>query len=272
VAPPGSFIEGNNEIAFALIMCLPLMRYLQLNATKRYVTIGLSTVMLLSVVSIVGSYSRGAFLAGAVMLCVLWLRSRRRLGLFVVLILLIPAMFTFMPEKWHARMDGIQNYEQDASAMGRINAWRCAWNLANDHPIFGGGARAFTPAVFYRYAPNPENIHDVHSIYFEMLAEQGFVGLFIFLAIGIITFWHAQRIRKMTRDNASLRWAFDLASMCQVTIVGYAVGGAFLGLAYWDLPYTVVAIVMLTSVIVEGELSRDKVDKDFAGDRVSVPV
>jgi probable O-glycosylation ligase (exosortase A-associated) len=270
--PPGSFIEGNNEIAFALIMCLPLMRYLQLNATKLYVKIGLSTVMLLSAVSIVGSYSRGALIAGAAMVCVLGLRSHRRLGLLVVLILLIPAMLSFMPEKWHERMDSIQNYEQDASAMGRINAWMCAWNLANDRPIFGGGARTFTRAVFYRYAPNPEAIHDVHSIYFEMLAEQGFVGLFIFLSIGIITLWHAQRIRKMTKDNASLRWAFDLASMCQVTIIGYAVGGAFLGLAYWDLPYTVVAIVTLTSVIVEGELSGGKVDKDLAGDGVSVPV
>ena len=259
--PPGSFIEGNNEIAFALIMCLPLMRYLQLNATKLYVKIGLSTVMLLSAVSIVGSYSRGAFLAGAAMVCVLWLRSRRRLGLFVVLILLIPAMFTFMPEKWHERMGTIQNYEQDGSAMGRINAWRCAWNLANDNPIFGGGARAFTRAVFYRYAPNPEDIHDVHSIYFEMLAEQGFVGLVIFLAIGIITLWHAQQIRKMAKDNASLRWAHDLASMCQVTIVGYAVGGAFLGLAYWDLPYTVGAIVTLTSVFVERELADEEIER-----------
>ncbi len=133
--------------------------------------------------------------------------------------------------------------------------------MANDRQIFGGGARAFTPAVFYRYAPNPEDIHDVHSIYFEMLAEQGFVGLFIFLSIGIITLWHTQRIRKMTKDDAALRWAFDLASMCQVTIVGYAVGGAFLGLAYWDLPYTVVAIVTLTSVIVERKLADEEIER-----------
>jgi hypothetical protein len=58
----------------------------------------------------------------------------------------------------------------------------------------------------------------------------------------------------------------------QITIVGYAVGGAFLGLAYWDLPYTIVAIVTLTKAMVEGELSGDKVDKDLAGDGVSVPV
>lgn len=262
--PAGSFIEGNNELAFALVICFPLMRYLYLTAKLKYVKAGLAIVMVLSCFSIVGSYSRGAFLAAAAMGCVLWFRSRKRFGLLLVMIILIPMLLNFMPEKWHKRMETIETYDTDASALGRINAWYCAWNIACDHPVFGGGARVFTPAVFSRYAPEPDNVHDVHSIYFEMLGEQGFIGLFLFLAIFFFTFIYTQRIRSMVKEHPDYRWAFDLASMCQVSLIGYAVGGVFLGLSYWDLPYTIVAIVILTKMVVEVELHSKTMEEGIS--------
>src|SRR6185312_10961424 len=39
--PAGSFIEGNNEIALALIMAIPLMRYLQMVTSNRWVRLAL---------------------------------------------------------------------------------------------------------------------------------------------------------------------------------------------------------------------------------------
>jgi putative inorganic carbon (hco3(-)) transporter len=258
--PPGTYIDGNNELAFALIMTLPLMRYLQLTTSRKIVRLGLWVAMGLTAVSIVGSYSRGAFLAGGGMALFLAMKSRKRISLVIVMAVLIPILLAIMPEKWHQRMDSIQNYEQDASAMGRINAWGFAWNLAQDHPILGGGARAFTPALFLKYAPEPINYHDAHSIYFEMLGEQGFIGLALFLGIGIGTVLSARTIRKRAKGKPSLLWACDLCSMCQTTFVGYALGGAFLGLAYWDLPYTVVAIVALCGSLVDKELSKIEVD------------
>jgi hypothetical protein len=43
------------------------------------------------------------------------------------------------------------------------------------------------------------------------------------------------------------KWASDLAAMIQVSLIGYAVGGAFLGLAYFDLPYHLMIIVLLAA-------------------------
>jgi probable O-glycosylation ligase (exosortase A-associated) len=160
-----------------------------------------------------------------------------------------------MPEQWTERMNTIQTYQEDASAMGRINAWKFAWNLAKDYPVYGGGANVFTAQLFQKYAPNPFDVHDAHSIYFEMLAEQGFVGLGIFAAIGITTLAYASRIIRLTRGHPSLEWARDLAAMSQVCLVGYALGGAFLGLAYFDLPYTVVAFVVIAGAIAEREVA-----------------
>lgn len=254
--PPGSFIEGNNELAFALVICLPLMRYLQLTAKDRRIRWGLGVLMGLCGVSILGSWSRGAFLAGAAMAFALWLRSRRKIVLGAAMALAIPFMLSIMPDQYFDRISTIQTYQEDDSALGRINAWKFAWNLAADRPVFGGGAKVFTAANFQRYAPEAWRVHDAHSIYFEMLAEQGFVGLALFLGMGLATLVGASRLMRLGRAEPSIHWAYDLGAMAQVCIVGYAVGGAFLGLAYFDLPYTIMAFVVLGHVVAESELQR----------------
>ena len=83
----------------------------------------------------------------------------------------------FMPDVWETRMSTIETYEEDGSAMGRINAWTMAYNLANARPIVGGGFEIYTRRMFQQYAPDPEDVHSAHSIYFQMLGEHGYVGL-----------------------------------------------------------------------------------------------
>ncbi len=253
--PPSSFIEGNNELALALLTIVPLMRYLQTQAVNKWVKHGLAASMALCAFSIVGSYSRGALLGAVAMGFILWLKSRRKIVLSVPIVLLAIAAVEFMPERWFERMHTIHSYEQDPSALGRINAWTYAINFAFDHPITGGGFNAFTPDMFQRYAPNPQDFHDAHSIYFQVLAEHGFVGLVLFLLLGFLTVATASWIIRNTRDHAELAWAAELAKMIQVALAGFAVGGGFLGLAYWDLPYHLMAIVVLTKAVVRGALA-----------------
>ncbi len=254
VGPPESFIAGNNEIGFALVMVLPLMRYLQMQLKKRWQVMAMGFIMLLCGLSILSTYSRGALLALAAMLGFLVWRSRKRGLMILVGILAIPAMLAFMPAQWSDRMNTIKTYQEDGSAMGRINAWWFAYNLVLDRPVVGGGFGAFTPELFYRYAPVPEDVHDAHSIYFEVLGEQGFVGLALFLTLGLMAFFSCRWIIQQTQRREKLRWAYDLGSMLQASLIGYGVGGAFLGLAYFDLPYHLIGLAILTKLFVAREL------------------
>ena len=88
------------------------------------------------------------------------------------------------------------------------------------------------------YAPDPDNVHDSHSIYFEVLGEHGFVGLGLFLMLALMTWRTASWVIRRARRDREKRWAADLAAMMQVSLVGYASAGAFLGLAYFDYYYT----------------------------------
>ncbi|HID41482.1 MAG TPA: putative O-glycosylation ligase, exosortase A system-associated, partial [Pyrodictium sp.] len=257
LGPYGTFIGGNNEIGLAMIMVLPLMRYLQLQARRVWARNLWWAAMGLTGIAILGTRSRGALVGILAMLAVLAWRTRRKLLFVLALAALAPAAWDFMPERWHARMETIERYQEDRSAQGRINAWGFAFNLALDRPLVGGGFETFRPRWFLEYAPNPYKVHDAHSIYFEVLGEHGFVGLALFLLLGWLTLRRAGRIRRLTKGRESLLWAHDLASMIQVSLVGYAVAGAFLGLAYFDLYYALVAMtVMLGRVVEEARAAR----------------
>lgn len=249
LGPRSSQIQDNNTLALALIMVLPLFWYLSHQLTKRWAKIAMFVSMALIIVSIFGSHSRGALLAFCAMAAFLVWKSQHRLMLIVLLAVMIPITMHTLPEEWFSRMNTIKTYEEDASAMGRINAWHFAYNLALDRPFMGGGFETFRPGLFEKYAPNPKDYHDSHSIYFEILGEQGFVGLGLFLTILFLSWRTASAIQHHARGDPNKKWAYDLSSMTQVSLLGYMTGGAFLGVAYFDLFYSLVAFIALTHQI-----------------------
>lgn len=252
--PPMSFITGNNEIALMLVTVLPLFRYLQVTSTNVWVKRAMLASMLLCGASILGSWSRGALLGAAAMLFVLWLKSSRKWLVGAALMAAAMAFIAFLPDGWFERMASIRDYQSDPSALGRLNAWGFAINLANEHPLVGGGFRAFTPDLFAQHAPVPDDFHDAHSIYFEVLGEHGYVGLALFLLLAILSYRTCRQVLAKTAGHPEVQWAAELARMIQVALIGYGVGGAFLGLAYFDLPYTLMAMIALTNAAVDRAL------------------
>ncbi len=242
---PGGFIGGNNEIALALIIAIPFMYYLMLQAKARWTKYCFIAAMSLSAAAALGSHSRGALLGIAAMAIYLWIKAPRKILVGTILIVLAVGLLAFMPENWTERMNTITSYEEDSSAMGRINAWWTAYNVATSN-FTGAGFDMYTREIFAIYAPNPNAIHAAHSIYFQVLGEHGIIGLFLFLGLWWSVWKNAGWLIKHGAENAETLWCKHLGSMCQVSLVGYAVGGAFLSLAYFDLPYNALIMVVLS--------------------------
>ena len=247
--PEGTFIDGNNEVALALVVVIPLMYYLIGNMRSRAAKGALLAAILLCALASLGSYSRGAALAIGAMTVVLWLKSQNKAPLGLLLALAVPLLVLLMPSQWHERIDTINTYQEDSSAMGRINAWRMAFNLANDR-LLGGGFEIYDGEVFARYAPVPLDVHAAHSIYFQVLGEHGWIGLALYVTLGVMVWRAGAAIVRQAAGVAELRWAVRLATMLQVSLVGFAVGGAFLSLAYFDVPYLIMAAMVATRMIV----------------------
>lgn len=249
LGPPGSFITDNNALALALCMTLPLMRYLQLHSSIKFVRFGLSAAMFLTGIGILGTYSRGGLIGLAVVAGALFLKSRGRLAVVLVMVLVGSTALHFMPAQWTARMGTLQDAKQTDSGETRIQSWKFSSNVALHRPLLGGGFNVYqsTP-MWERYGPEGAIPRAVHSIYFRVLGEQGFVGLGIFIALLLASWRNCRRVRKSTRNIPEMRWAFDMASMLQVSLVAFMAAGAFLPMSYFDLSYQLIALsaVLLT--------------------------
>ncbi|HRD48160.1 MAG TPA: putative O-glycosylation ligase, exosortase A system-associated [Candidatus Competibacteraceae bacterium] len=248
--PSGSFIEGNNEFALALIMIIPLLHFLQLQARNKWVRHGISATMLLCVAASLGSHSRGALLAIVAMGAMFWWRSPRKGLMSVLIVVAVLALAPMMPESWWSRMGTIETYQEDGSAIGRINAWIVAWEVATRY-FFGSGMSYQYAEFFYAYGTYETTVRAAHSIYFQVLGNHGFIGLGLFLFIWFTTYHTAGWLRKHARDIPEAKWAGNLGAMIQVGLVGYAAGGAFLSLAYFDLPYNMMVMAVLARQWVE---------------------
>ncbi len=268
--PYGSFIAGNNELGLALIMTVPLMRYLQMQAKSVWIHLGVTVVMLLTSIAVIGTQSRGALVGMVAMGSLLWLKSRNKIFTLVSVLIVVGAVAAIMPQQWYDRMATIETYEQDSSAMSRISSWWTAFNIATNR-ITGGGFDTFHERVFDLYAPRGyTRTSDAHSIYFEVMGEHGFIGFAMFMLLGWFTWHTGNRIRRQARGSVETKWVADLAAMVQVSMIGYAIAGAFLGLAYFDLYYTLIAIMVIGNMLLKEQILHMRAAADSPEPEVTV--
>lgn len=243
--PDGSALDDNNALGLGLVMTLPMFLFLARTESSRRLRWLLGFVFVATIPSIFFTYSRGALIALASVLFLMALRMRQRA--LLMLILVVTALFAvyLMPEKWQRRMDFRQEGAlMDDSALSRINAWTYSWRLALDYPWTGGGFEAFTPELFRLYAPNSRDVHGPHSIYFGVLAEHGFIGLGLYLSLVASSFVSLRRVGRRARLWGNDRAAY-YAVMLQFSLVAFLIGGAFLGRAYFDYYFMIVACTII---------------------------
>jgi putative inorganic carbon (hco3(-)) transporter len=253
--PPESFLADNNDLALATNMALPLIFFLAVEEKRRWLKILLRIAFVCGIGSVLLSYSRGGLLGLVVVLAAVAMMSRHKVltAAFVAICALL--VFSYAPGKWMDRMTGLYHGDIDRSAEGRLNAWKFAIVLTSHYPITGGGFETFTPDLFQRYTPwlffaGP------HSIYFQTLGEQGYVGLALFLGLLASCWFSLWRLSKQAKLVPSLRWVWPYAYMLRASLLAYMVSGAFLPRAYFDFFYTLVACVIVTKLICERELSE----------------
>lgn len=242
---PNTILEDNNHLGTALATVLPLILYLRTQASRAIVRHGLLALFVLAVIAVLGTHSRGAFVALVVFAGFFWLRSRRKfLILGGLLLVLVPAV-AFMPAKWTERMSSIGEATQDASFMGRVDAWHINTELALAHPLTGAGLRnSYEKEIAATVDPvRAQSAKAAHSIYFEVLGGTGFIGLAVFLAILATAAVTNRRLQKLKSDPSVDPWIAPFAYYAQISLAVFCVGGAAVSMEMWDGFYILIALI-----------------------------
>lgn len=259
----GHVLGDRNELSIAMAMLLPICFYLlrEFGSQSKLLKFSFFGLIALLVIAIIGTSSRGGLIALAAVAGYLFLKSQKKLGFAVLILLGVLLSSHFIPEEWFERMNTISQAEGDASFMGRVVAWKLSFILATKNPLLGGGFKAleYFPVWtalsqdFQHYSffytgnalPSTTQARAAHSIYFQVLGDHGFVGLMLYLSILMASFLKTSSIAKKNRLLQGPEWISHLATMLRLSIFTYAVGGAALSFAYFDMFYALVALVIV---------------------------
>lgn len=203
-------------------------------------------------------------------LAILFLRTAKRRMLYILgAATLGLAALPLLPTSFTDRMSTMQNYEADESASTRIAVWKWTWEFVKTHPM-GGGFNAYIQNKIKYTMPviddNGLDTGDVqsgevvdqgrayHSAYFEMLGEQGWPGLIMWLLIHVGGVWRMEMIMRIykKRGREDEAWVIPLARALQTAQIIYLVGAFFVGIAL--LPYVYMLIAM--QIALDAYLSR----------------
>jgi len=256
-------LGDRNELSVAFVMTLPLCYYLYVEYGKqsRMLNIALLGTMAMLVIGVIGTMSRGGFIAMTVLAGYMYVKSDRKVLLTILFIALGIGLSYVVSESWSERIDTIQTADSDASFMGRVVAWKLSFIMAMQHPFFGGGFKAiqyfpvwsdlsrefFSYPWFYtgNALPNTTVGRAAHSVYFQVLGDHGFVGLGLYLACLAGAFFKAGKVARRAKRGGAPDWVRNLATMIQLSIFAFALGGAALSFAYFDLIFALFALVVV---------------------------
>jgi probable O-glycosylation ligase (exosortase A-associated) len=229
-------IADNNNLGLALVMILPFMNYLRIISGVRWVRLALLAAIFLTVLAIIGTYSRGAMFALIVTGIAYAVRSRSGFIPLILGGLILASLPSLVPSNWFERMSTIHSYAEDSSFEGRVRAWQTSINIAKARITGGGFSSVDLDWVSQAFRTPDSSVQGraAHSIYFQVLGDHGFIGLGLYLLILAAAWYNTSATILATRNRPDMEWAARLARTTQVSMIGYLVGGALLSMAYYD--------------------------------------
>ncbi len=261
----GNFGLGESStLAITCVAILPLLGWARKHSLItprlrgiRLVHIGLAGV---AVLATLGTYARAGLVSLGLFAGAFWWSSKHKIALLAAFLALGLSLAALMGDRYEARMATIAAPAADQSASTRLAVWEWTWKFALAHP-FGGGFDAYRiDNVSYELDGREivEQARAFHSMYLEVLGEQGFVGAAIF-GLMLLTFLSsAWRIIRRTRDIPELAWMRDLARALLLSAIPYLAGGAFVGIAFQPFHYYLFAltVALLNHLARSGALAR----------------
>ncbi|MFM5335859.1 O-antigen ligase family protein [Aeromonas enteropelogenes] len=262
----GSVLGDPNDLALVLLFPAGFSLSLLLNQNGLAGRILGAVGFVLVAAAIIATQSRGGLLGiCAVSGIFAWQRVQSKTVLILCGTLALLVLFAAAGISDRAS-GGAAESGVDASAMGRLYAWQAAWGMALAHPLIGVGLSNFYYNYFF-FSPHWDGLnHAVHSTWFGVLAETGFVGLFIFIGMVVVTLY---RIWRCSLDGMPPAVVTAMQGV-MASMVGFVISGSFLTQGftwpiYLELSLAVAAIKYVRQAreteMAMAETERDKPNK-----------
>ena len=268
--PVGTFLYANNAIGLAMAMNVPILLYLRRMETYSKLRKLMVVMMAFSYPAVIATYSRGAWVALAGVTGLLFLKAKYRV-LFVVVggifaLVALPFLGValdseLLPDRVVTRFDQLVNYEEEASAQSRFWNWELCRRVGFANPLVGEGFNFYNKDMYYKYYPQfieewGDQVWSCHSMWLTVLAEHGIIAFLLWIILICSCLLSVRRFHRLSRTFPELSWADNIGKMIQASFVVYMISGTFLDIAYFDLFYQLIAVVIIVKDQVRQQLGK----------------
>jgi probable O-glycosylation ligase (exosortase A-associated) len=256
VLDPGGINENfhkmlgdNNGVAVGMLMTVPLLTALARSSTRRLEKYADRFLAIGMIYRALSTYSRGGFVSCAGLALHYLFTSGRKVVAALAIAVMTGLLIYVVPDAYWDRMETIPGVGEsdearpgDTSMESRMYFWEVGLDMAKSRPAFGVGPKAYEAAFNYYAGTQWGRNRAVHSSWFGMLAETGFFGFAIFLAILGLAFFETWRVRRLARRNPDLVNLGHYATAFQGSLVVFCLGGTFVSFHYMEYVWHVVGL------------------------------
>jgi len=256
---PGGFLFANNTMGLALAMNVPLLVYLLSVEDNKWMRRLVWLMLLCSYPATIGTFSRGAWMALAAVTGVLVLKSKHKfilMGVAAVLLLIGASLIPLLASsRLIERAQTFESIQDDGSAQQRFGSWEFCTRVGLANPVIGLGFDYYSLKVYEEYYPEYverwglQQWHgkawSCHSMWVTVLGEHGVLAFALWIGVLVSCFMKLQRIRAVGGSRSELSWYVPWADALQASLLGYSVAGTFLDVAYFDIYYQLVAVIII---------------------------
>lgn len=256
------FVGDNNVFGLTLCLCVATLFGLKSTITQKKFLLIFYPLLMLVIVCIVFTKSRGAFLTMIVIMLLSTLASRTPIRSIIILAAVVGLGYLAIPASFFDRMQSLEDVEGDGSAQSRFHSWHLSWEQAKMRPILGVGMdnhMTFNTVYFANEIAGRVN-HVAHSIYFQIVAETGFPGLAVYF---LLIFWTVFTLhgtygyaREVSKTHPELVWVEKAAFWMRNGFIGYIFGSAFLNMLVIDYPWYFMWYAYMMRPLLEREVVR----------------
>jgi putative inorganic carbon (hco3(-)) transporter len=259
---PIPFLGDNNGVALGLLMLVPTIAFLA-QTTHRPWARPFYWLLLTGVLyRAVSTFSRGGFIACALMALLFWLHSSRRVRLLLIIVPLAAIISVSLPRSFWDRMRTITTFQEDAdaSALGRLHYWDVASLMARDNPALGVGLNAFIAAYdTYDFSDGKYGRNrSVHNSFFGILAELGYLGFALYSLILCLAFVSCQRVILISRAYQEFSHFMIAAKTFQISLTVFIIGGSFIAFQYFEMIWHYITLSFILEYLTILELKNIK--------------
>jgi len=257
----GNYFKDENDVSLYINMWLPFCFFLFFITKDTTTKIIYLAGLILGILAVIVSFSRGGFVGLVVVSIVCWLYSSKKMVSLVVIGLLAIMMLSFAGDAYWERISTAKNTDQGTAAQ-RIESWKAGWNMFLDNP-WGVGGYNF-PIRFEEYQSDYFKRgmwgRVAHSLWLTLIPELGIAGIIIYFLLMKYNFTDIMLLKKLgsnrTHDGPDRQYITALSGAFLASLAGYFSSGTFLSVLYYP-HYWYLTGIIVASVKVAHTLNGD---------------